>query len=72
MDTMAQMTGLKDAALELAVQRDHTIGPYQEYAGGAVSVAECLTCKRYVWTEIYPTGHDTRGSALVRDCGPVR
>lgn len=68
-DTTAQMNTLRADAKELAADKKHNMGPEEEFAGGAVFIAECVACKRYTWAEIYPMGHDIRGSALITDCG---
>ncbi len=67
-DISLQMTTLKRETVELAVSMGHTMQPFNEYAGGAVNVSVCETCGRYVLAEIYPTGHDVRGSALMKKC----
>ncbi len=69
-DTTAQMNSLMLAGSDLADRKGHHIASFKEYAGGAVNIAECVNikCKRYVWVEIWPDGHDLRGSALVLDC----
>lgn len=68
-DTTQQMEVLKDLTSEQAAEKGHSLGAYQEYAGGAVNVAECGSCKRWALAEIYPFGTDSRGSALTLDCG---
>lgn len=70
-DTTAQMNSLKHDAFVLVQEKGHDLGAYKEYAGGAVSVAECQHCTRYAWVEIYPTGHDVRGSAFQLNCTRV-
>lgn len=69
-DTTAQMEQLKIDAGILADKQGHLLQPCEEYAGGAVNIAECETCHRFVWVEIYPDGHDVRGPALIRTCNP--
>jgi hypothetical protein len=69
MDFSAQMETLKKQSNELATGRGHTNGPYMEYGGGAVCISQCTKCGSHTWVEIYPTGHDTRGPALITDCG---
>lgn len=68
-DTTAQMNSLRIAGADLADKKGHATTSFEEYAGGAVYITECADCGRYVWAEIWPDGHDLRGSALTLDCG---
>jgi hypothetical protein len=67
-DTNAQMETLKGEAVELAELGGHTLGGYEEFAGGAVNLATCAGCGRFVIAEVFPDGHDVRGSALQTEC----
>lgn len=70
-DTTAQMNMLRADARELAGMKGHSMGPEEEFMGGAVFISQCTRpgCVRHTWCEIYPDGHDMRGPALTTDCG---
>lgn len=68
-DTTVQMETLKKETVELAARKGHELGPFKEFAGGAVSIALCKQCTRFGVAEIYPAGQAVRGSALTFDCG---
>jgi hypothetical protein len=68
MDTSDQMKSMMKQADELAAMHGHTNGPYKEYGGGSINIAECTKCGKFTWVEIYPSGHDTRGPGLTTDC----
>lgn len=80
-DTTSEMEQLKATTATLAEERHHTLGPFQEFAGGAVNIAECTKCQRFALAELYQsrqqnergqvitsTHTDSRGSALSVDC----
>jgi hypothetical protein len=68
-DTVAQMETLKADTIELAKDKKHSLGPFKEFAGGAINIAICTGCQRWALAEIYPFGTDIRGSAVTMECG---
>lgn len=80
-DTTSKVNQLKVEVSLLAEKRNHTLGQFQDFAGGAVSIAECTKCQRFALAELYEwpqygddgqittrTETNFRGSALVVDC----
>lgn len=80
-DTTSKVNQLKVEVSLLAEKKSHTLGGFQDFAGGAVSIAECTKCQRYALAELYEwpqygdagqittrTATNFRGSALAIDC----
>ena len=80
-DTASAMGKLKLDAVVRTSARRHELGSFQEFAGGAVNIAECAKCQRFALVELYEwpqygdagqittrTETNFRGSALAIDC----
>jgi len=68
-DTSTQMENLIQQTKELAALKGHELGPFKDFSGGAINISLCNKCSRFGIAEIFPQGHDVRGSALTFDCG---
>ncbi len=79
MDTTGIEAQLMAEAEEQAILNLHTLGNWENFCGGAIRIACCITCKRHVRIEVFPNGNDEfknqvyqteiRGPAVTMECG---